>query len=170
MTSENQTALAAQVDAVFANLDIEPDVLDEFPEAESTAEKLDEEGEWRFKLDSSLTPLITQLASEKMRKLADTDPSELRPQLYREDPVAEAEWQMRGDQTLYELQISDLKELIEFLEGEQMSLERCEACVRALTDLRIELFNQHGDEITDSPVADLYHLLVWLTATLVELL
>ena len=163
--THDQTALAAQVDAVFENADLE-----ESAGTESIAEKLDEEGEWRGKLDSGLTSPITQLASEKMRRLSDTDPSELRPQLYREDPVAEAEWQMRGDQTLYELQISDLKELIKFLEGGQMSLERCEACVRALTDLRIELFNQHGDEITDSPVADLYQLLAWLTAMLVELL
>jgi hypothetical protein len=162
--SKDLKDLAAQIDAVFDDLDLQPGLLDESPAAEPVATKLDSGAEWRLRIEQKVASEVEHLVTEKLQELLAADPSDLRPQLYREDPVAEAEWQMKGDTTLYELQIRDLQELQEFLRGGPMSLERCEASVRALTDLRFG-----GVNLGEQDSAR-YRVLTWLTALLLELL
>lgn len=162
-----EAALGAQIDSLFADLD---PAREQIPDLAALARV---GSSWKFRLEPFSAEMVTQLARNFAAALAATDPADVRPSLYGNDPVAEAEWQARGDDSLLDGRRQANASLIAALEGALMGGQDCLACVRALTDMRVHLFKMSGEPdawTEDVEPADaghaIYAYLGYLTASL----
>lgn len=164
---EDLEALGAQVDAIFSELDAEASE----PRRPTALRRSGER--WCLAINPTTANALGGLARDYQAGLAELRPDEVVPELYPDDPDAEADWQARAGTDILNARRAHLDVLVGAFEGAAMTPADCQACVQGLTEVRFAIYRAAGEPASwneaddvDGSAHAVYRYLAWLAEEL----